>query len=85
MLGRSGYLTSPLICHMVEWARQRRPHPSPTSASGWRVSPEVMRVGETPLFLIGGSTWDSRPCSSSRQHNRADPVDLGISEPVLKA
>lgn len=81
-LGDLEILASPLICHMVGWARERR---SPPSASEWRVNPLVMRVGEMPLSLIGCSTWDSRPCSSPRQHNRADPVDLSVNEPVLKA
>lgn len=59
------------------------PHQS-TAEAGGKAGLEVIRVGELPLFPISYNSQEIRPCTSSGQHNRANPVGRGVGELALK-
>lgn len=53
--------------------------------SGGKADPGVTGAGKPALLLTGCCTWEHKPCTSSGQHIRADPIGEDKGEPALKA
>lgn len=72
-----------LLSPVVAWTRERYPllHLSPSIlVAGERAGPGVMRAGEMSLPVMSCTTWESKPCISSGQLNRADSDGSDIGE-----
>lgn len=59
------------------------PSPSKTEA-GRKAGPQVIGAGELSLPLPSGSTPETGPYTSPREHARAGPEGIGVKEQIFK-
>lgn len=74
------------VCYVVSRVRERcsLPHPLPPMA-GKRAGLGITRGRELALPLNSCSTWESRPCTLSGQHTRANSVVGSTDVHALRA